>query len=642
MKSAHFGFGADVLADEPPPLTIGDGPLTIGETPSVGLNRRGNVVMVYEASRGEKRYCVGHLDQATIQWGTTKPAGHGITPRVALNDKDIAVEVHRNAGHKTLYCRAGTLDRGNDAVAWPHARRYAEGANRTRPSVALNDAGVVVEVHEVHEGKKLWLEYAAGQVKETGGEHYVEWSAQRIRGAEGAMPAIAINNNNAVVEVHRFAYGNDARLFYSAGRATGTTIELRPRQLIRLPNNVTANGHYPSVAITDDGLVIVVLRARTKFEVIELVGQLSGDGNTITWSRWWYFDNGTRPSVAAAGAMAVEVHQHEQYRSLRFSTSIITDRASWMQDRLHTLGQKPLRDLVLPASHDAGMYHTLFDHARNQSLSIYEQLRYGIRYFDLRPMWRYQGSRSHFVIHHGRIVGPNLQTVLDDVRRFANEDRRELIILKFSHFQGVDSSLKYARLADQIIRTIGDWLVQPRPDDQRLADIPLSEFVKDRPAILVVVDGEFAIRDRRNGIWVYRNWGAPEEAARRDDLRVFDRWSNTENFEGMQNGQLGHFRDYNGRMQHGDRPCDLFLLSWTLTPRATAIPPWIPPTPLMLSRRANPALGAAIRFEDPPPNPPPPPQIPNAHGKIINLLYVDYVQGARVTDVALFQNGESV
>jgi hypothetical protein len=62
----------------------------------------------------------------------------------------------------------------------------------------------------------------------------------------------------------------------------------------------------------------------------------------------------------------------------------------------------------------------------------------------------------------------------------------------------------------------------------------------------------------------------------------------------------------------------------------------------MLSRRANPALGAAIRFEDPPPNPPPPPQIPNAHGKIINLLYVDYVQGARVTDVALFQNGESV
>jgi len=93
-------------------------------------------------------------------------------------------------------------------------------------------------------------------------------------------------------------------------------------------------------------------------------------------------------------------------------------------------------------------------------------------------------------------------------------------------------------------------------------------------------------------------------------------------------------------MSNGDNPCDLFLLSWTLTPQATAIPPWIPPTPLQLSRRANPTLGAAIRFADPPAEPPPPPRIPNTHKRIINSLYVDYVQGARVTDVALFQNGE--
>src|SRR5688572_528541 len=96
MKSAHFGFGADLMADELPPFTIGDAPLTVGQTPSVGLNRHGNVVMVYEGSGGEKRYCVGQLDQATIQWGVTQPAGQGITPRVALNDKNIAVEVHRN------------------------------------------------------------------------------------------------------------------------------------------------------------------------------------------------------------------------------------------------------------------------------------------------------------------------------------------------------------------------------------------------------------------------------------------------------------------------------------------------------------------------------------------------------------------
>jgi len=498
MKSAHFGFGADLHGDELPPMTIGEAPLTIGGSPSVGLNRSGNVVLVYEASLGEKRYCVGQLDQATMRWGMTKPAGHGITPRVSLNNDNIAVEVHRNPVDKTLYCSAGMLDGENETVTWPDARRYAEGVNRTRPSVGLNDRGVVVEVHEVHEGKKIWLEYNSGQVKQSGGEHYVKWSAKRFRGAEGAMPAIAINGKNAVVEVHRFAYGNDGRLFFSVGRATGTKLELRPRALIRLPNGVVANGHYPSVAITDDGMVIVVLRARTRFVVLELIGQLSADGNTVAWNRWGYFDDGTQPAVAAAGTMAVEIHQHEKYRSLRFSTSILTNRASWMQDRLNTLGQKSLRELVLPASHDAAMYDTTFDHARNQNLSIYEQLRYGIRYFDLRPMWMSRGRRSEFVIHHSGLQGPTLQKVLNDVKQFAQHRHQELIILKFSHFKGV-TPRRYTDLANQIIATIGDWLVDSRPNDKRLADITLNEYVKDGPAILVVVDKEFAINEQRDG-----------------------------------------------------------------------------------------------------------------------------------------------
>ena len=31
--------------------------------------------------------------------------------------------------------------------------------------------------------------------------------------------------------------------------------------------------------------------------------------------------------------------------------------------------------------------------------------------------------------------------------------------------------------------------------------------------------------------------------------------------------------------------------------------------------------------------------VPNRHGKIVNMLYVDYVEFARVADVGLFQNG---
>jgi hypothetical protein len=450
------------------------------------------------------------------------------------------------------------------------------------------------------------------------------------------MPAIAINQNHAVVEVHRYAYGNDARLFFSVGRATGTKLDLRPRQLIKLPNNVTANGHYPAVAITDEGLVIVVLRRRTGFEVIELVGQLSPDGKTVVWNRWWYYDDGTRPCVAAAGAMAVEFHQHEKYRSLRFSTSIITNRASWMQDRLATLGPKPLRDLVLPASHDAGMYRSgdPTNISKNQHLTVYEQLRYGIRYFDLRPMLYPNNPEGELWVHHGGFGGPLLQVVLDDVARFANEKHRELVILKFSHFHHITTNA-YRQLVTMVVDTIGKWLVKSKPNEKRLADVTLNEYVKDKdaPAVLVVVDNNFAIDNRENGLWVYRNWNHRDRGNQLDpgDLCVKDSYANTEDFERMRRDQHDKFGAFEGIMdQRGGghrKPCDLFLLSWTLTPKSAT-------TPLQLSRRANPSLGQNHRLVHQPPS------IPNRHDKIINLIYVDYVESARVTDVALFLNGE--
>jgi hypothetical protein len=58
--------------------------------------------------------------------------------------------------------------------------------------------------------------------------------------------------------------------------------------------------------------------------------------------------------------------------------------------------------------------------------------------------------------------------------------------------------------------------------------------------------------------------------------------------------------------------------SWTLTP-VTGV--WF------ASQPANRSLGAAMTAL----------AVPNSHGKIVNMLYVDYVEFARVADVALFQ-----
>ncbi|MET0556877.1 MAG: hypothetical protein ABW221_27810 [Vicinamibacteria bacterium] len=616
MNDVRFGFG----------MTF-----TNGRDPSVGLDRGGNVVLVHGTASGEKHYRVGRLNQASIDWGPERAGGLGLRPRIALNNQGVAVEVHKNQREGILYCRAGRLDAAGSDVRWPHADRYAEGGNRDRPSVALNDAGVVVAAHEVDKGRQgMWVYYDVGQVREAGGTHRIHWSQRQVQHGRGGMPGLAIDGRGRVVEVRRV----DARwLQYSISHVRGNRIELGPVRQIVLPGNVRGNGHYPSVAITEDGLVIVVIRALRPIDVHELAGRISADGRSITWHRWRYIDDGTVPSVAAAGTMAVEAHQHERNQELRFSTSLITDRARWMERRLGTLGRKRLGDLVLPASHDAGMYKAAIPAlARNQSLSIHEQLRYGIRYFDLRPMWGFAG-RGPWLIHHGGIPGPSVQTVLNDVRRFATEAQEgkvhELVILTLSSFRYVDNN-SYRTLTRQITDTLGPWLVRSKPRT-RFADVTLGELVKNGPAVLVVVDRDFAIHNPVEGIWVYRDWHRTEPG----DLCVHDSFSGTEHFERMRNDQLDKFEAFAGHMRdHPALPCDLFLLSWTLTPPSSTPGRPIPPNPWMLARRANPTLGHDVRLGSSRPS------IPNRHGKVVNLVYVDYVETARVTDVALFLNGE--
>jgi hypothetical protein len=347
---------------------------------------------------------------------------------------------------------------------------------------------------------------------------------------------------------------------------------------------------------------------------MQRVGQL-GD-NTITWrGDPVQYDSGSAPSVAAAGDMAIQVHPSETIRhGLWFSTSLLMDRASWMQDRLGTLGNRPLSALVVPGAHDAAMYkHGIATLGKTQHLSLYGQLSSGVRWFDLRPKW----DLTRFIIAHGPVDGPDLSEVLADVARFAREGHRELIVLKLSHFSGIDDDL-YTVLREQVAAALGSWLVKALPTGKRLADVTLAEYVASGPAIIVVIDGDHAIARPAPGFWVYRDWDSATPAA--GDLRVFDQYANAFTFDEMKADQFAKFEAYDGRCKNDPAvPCDLFLLSWTITP---------PTGVWFASQPANRGLGAGMTML----------AVPNRHGKIANMLYVDYVEYARVADVAVFQN----
>ncbi len=582
MKNVFFGLA----------LQYDDGVRT-----QVAMNANGTIVEVHKSQSFDKLwYHVGSVDKMNVRWSRSAEYDSGVTPSVALNRQNKVVEVHKSEWNSGLWYHVGTVS--GTQIVWATSRKYDSGVT---PKVAMNDAGVIVEVHQSESNSGLW--YHVGALN---GDS-VSWSGSQ-RYDSGTTPSVAINNHGVVVEVHKSEWNSG--LWYHVGRVNGSSVNWGPSV-----NYDT--GVFPSVAITDAGDVIEVHQSQAAGTLWQRFGRINGD--RIDWVGGAVnFDDGTTPSVACAGGMAIQTHQSENFATLWSSTSLIVDRASWMQDNLAALQNKTLSTLTAGASHDAGMYlgDGLNIFGKTQDLDLYGQLSNGIRYFDLRPLW----DGSDFYLYHGfsLIKGPKLSVVLADIARFMNEGHRELVTLKFSHYKDIDDAT-YRKLTKLIQDQLDRWLYKTLPAGKRLADITLGSYLAGAGVVLAVCDGGFPVNNPATGIWVYRDWESPTAA--QGDLRVFDQYSDTTDYEKMKNDQLAKFARYNGKCKDDPNlPCDQFLLSWTLTP-VTAVWPY--------SKEANRNLGAVMAGL----------KVPNGQGCIPNLLYVDYVEYARVTDVAMFQNG---
>jgi hypothetical protein len=564
-----------------------------GAATSVDINASNVVVEVHQSeAEGTLWYHVGRLDGNTIKWEKSSKYDDGITPTVALNDQGSVVEVHQtqNRLSSSLWYRVGTVNPSGLSINWGNSSQFDDGNN---PSVALNNGGVAVEVHETSNriDNKLW--YHVGRLE----GNTLKWGPSRDYD-KGKTPSIALNNNGLAVEVHK-SQGHDT-LWYRVGRVNGDGIDWGTSHQYQ-------DGAQPSVALTDDGFVIEVHKSQAAGTLWRMVGQVEGD--QIRWSgEAIQFDDGMMPAVAANGTWAVQTHVSQTRSTLWFSTSLITDRANWMGDCYDTLKSKPLTQLVLSASHDAGMYAGNIL-GKTQDLSLYGQLSCGQRYFDLRP-------DKDLNIFHGPVDGPPVQEVLNGVKKFMSEGHRELVILKFSHYKGFTEDI-YRRLVKMLQDTLGAWLLQ-KTWSGRLADAPLQTLIGNGGKVLVVCDGKYPVNIPTQGIHVYRDWDSSDP--KQGDLTVYDQYSDTMDYDQMSKDQLEKFKAFNGKCKNDSNvPCDLFLLSWTLTP---------PTDVCAVSNSANRNLGQAMSSVG-----------RNSQGFIPNILYVDYCQRARATDVAIVENG---
>lgn len=285
-----------------------------GHNPSIAVNQDGIVIEVHKSEDEDTLwYSIGELRPdrgGIIAWSGSQEYDKGKNPAVAINDKGIVVEVHKSEndddlGGNTLWYRVGVL--AGDHVSW-----YGNGATQydrgKTPSVAINNNNVVVEVHKSEGAETLW--YQIGEV--TGLLEIAGWGRGRAtQYNNGEIPSIAINDKGTVVEVHK-SEGNNT-LWYRTGYISAIN-PLNTRELVLSPSAQRYDhGETPSVAINNNDVVVEVHKSEE-----DTLWSHIGHANwrhkgIVEWGRGRAkpYDNGVDPSVALTETRVVEIHKSQ-------------------------------------------------------------------------------------------------------------------------------------------------------------------------------------------------------------------------------------------------------------------------------------------------------------------------------------------
>ncbi|WP_020406289.1 hypothetical protein [Hahella ganghwensis] len=316
-----------------------------GIYPSIATNKSEFVIDVHQSQVTETLwYQVGELIGGYTDFGESREYDTGRYPSVALDNNGLVVEVHESDGlSNNMWYHVGQLDQANKTINWGGSKKYDTGKF---PRVAMNSAGTVVEVHE-SDGISSNMWYHVGRVN--AGNKTIEWGSSHNYDT-GQTPSVAINSHGVVVEVHQ-SEGLSTDLWYHVGRvnADSKTIEWGESQKYD-------SGSHPSIVLTDDYWVIEVHQSQTFNTLWKRIGRVNLGNNTIEWrgGSEKYGDQGSIPSIAYNGTQLVETHTDGS--DLMTSASLFIDRSDWMKNSLQVIGQKTLKNVILPAAHDASMY----------------------------------------------------------------------------------------------------------------------------------------------------------------------------------------------------------------------------------------------------------------------------------------------
>eukprot|EP01039_Chlorochromonas_danica_P008035 gene8035-8863_t len=243
----------------------------------------------------------------------------------------------------------------------------------------------------------------------------------------------------------------------------------------------------------------------------------------------------------------------------------------WIGDNIDMLGDRTLRSICLPGTHDAAIYTVdqIYPASMNltsitQKMTILEQLTMGIRYFDLRVTKRndlyYATNYYTLCVQFGSLSGcaelggrgPTIDAIIDEFNTFTTNYHKEVIILNFSQSTGEDGqpfdSDTWVGLLTKLRDKVLCLYTNDVPD---LTQVKLKDFVASGQSAVIVV-----VRENPAAV----NWSDFHGIHQGGKFPMFNESSNTQVVDDMTADQI------NKMIKHKKNPDDpVFLLSWTLT-----------------------------------------------------------------------------
>ncbi|KAL3477483.1 PLC-like phosphodiesterase [Aspergillus californicus] len=139
-----------------------------------------------------------------------------------------------------------------------------------------------------------------------------------------------------------------------------------------------------------------------------------------------------------------------------FMASLSHARGNWMKQMYNVIKDRPLQHIIMPGTHDSGMSTISGQivsigneaNTQTQALNIYDQLRVGARWFDLRIISVHQSNTADYAFWVAHVndenadvpvgnTGESLNDIINEINRFTTENPGEIVFFNVRYLVGL-------------------------------------------------------------------------------------------------------------------------------------------------------------------------------------------------------------